>query len=137
MPRVVGFFPNRELFCLLRFGSSSSLSVDAPELDRRNRDAHGPRRVVLVVNVGPRRPGSRVGGTMTRNQGEKSQGWGYIRQIYPDGLPRQGTSRGSSKEKALVLYPTTIRATILKYVIEQRLAVDEPARGRHPLFYVE
>ncbi len=96
--------------------------------------AHSPRGVVLVLDVGSDDPVRVSEELWLEPKAKRLMVWGvfdkYIRAIFPakelcKEVRRKGIGSLSDQD----------RGTILKYVIEQRLAMDEPAQG-HPLFHL-
>jgi hypothetical protein len=98
--------------------------------------AHSPRGVVLVPEVGPDDPVRVSEELWLGPKAKRLMVWGvfykYIRAVVPAKELRKEVRR-----KGIGSLSDQDKGTILKYVIEQRLATDEPARGHHLLFHLE
>jgi hypothetical protein len=98
--------------------------------------AHGPRGVVLVVDVGPGDPVQVSEELWLGMKAQRIMVWGIFHQFIRAVFPAKEL-RAEVRSKGIQSLSDQDKGTILKHVIEQRLAVDKPAGGNHAIFQPE
>ena len=96
--------------------------------------AHGPRGAILVLDVGPDDPVRVSEELWLEPMAKRLMVWGvfdkYIRAIFP-----AKELRAEARRKGIGSLSDRDKGKILKSVIEQRLTMDEPARGSRFLLH--